>query len=144
MMRLTVLLVLTLAACGQRHGTTGNEAEANASTTAAETNVTANAAAKLPPANAALRFVGTWAASQAECTSKPWVFTEKELAGAGAPKCSIYKVSKAPGGYDIAATCPAKEPVHTDLIRLRFAESAGAMLVESNAIPPTGLIYCRK
>jgi hypothetical protein len=34
--------------------------------------------------------------------------------------------------------------VHTDLIRLRFAESAGAMLVESNAISPTGLIYCGK
>jgi hypothetical protein len=49
-----------------------------------------------------------------------------------------------PGGYDVAAECPTKQPVHTDLIKLRFAESAQAMLVESNAINPTGLIYCGK
>jgi hypothetical protein len=49
-----------------------------------------------------------------------------------------------PGGYDLAAQCPTKKPIPTDLIKLRFAESAGAMLVESNAIAPTGLIYCEK
>ena len=141
-MRWPVVLALALAACSQRHGASANKSAAN-ETTPAETNVGTNSAANLPPANAALRFVGTWAANQGECTSKPWIFTEKALAGSG-PHCDFYKVTKSPGGYDIAATCPAKEPVHTDLIRLRFAESAGAMLVESNAIPPTGLIYCGK
>jgi hypothetical protein len=53
-------------------------------------------------------------------------------------------VTKMPGGYDLAAQCPTKKPIPTDLIKLRFAESAGAMLVESNAIAPTGLIYCKK
>ena len=60
------------------------------------------------------------------------------------PQCSFYNVAKVPGGYDVAAQCPTKKPIHTDLIKLRFAESAGAMLVESNAISPTGLVYCGK
>ena len=29
----------------------------------------------LPPADAALRFVGTWAASRSECTTRPWRFS---------------------------------------------------------------------
>jgi hypothetical protein len=111
---------------------------------AAAANETGDSLGTLPPADAALRFVGTWAASKAECESKPWRFTADSLKATGGPTCSFYKVTKAPGGYDIAAQCPAKEPVHTDLINLRFAESARAMLVESNAIKPTGLIYCGK
>ncbi|HET8750590.1 MAG TPA: hypothetical protein VFM42_07600 [Sphingomicrobium sp.] len=98
----------------------------------------------LPPADAALRFVGTWAKDPAGCTSNPWRFTAKALTVRDGPNCTFYKVSKAPGGYDIAAQCPGKEPIHTDLIKLRFAESARAMLVESNAISPMGLIYCGK
>jgi hypothetical protein len=152
-----IAISLALAACSPKAGPPENQATANEKV-AAEANVTGNMAGvsvaenvaapaqkpgKLPPANAALRFVGAWAASPAECKSKPWKFTADALSGSG-PHCSFYNVAKAPGGYDIAATCPAKEPVHTDLFKLRFAESAGAMLVESNAIAPTGLIYCGK
>jgi hypothetical protein len=143
--------LLMLAGCSHKAGPPENQAGANEKVTA-EANVSgdvagANEAApatKLPPASSAHRFVGTWAKSQAECRSKPWIFTADSLNATDGPKCSFYKVSTAPGGYDIAATCPAKEPVHTDLFKLRFAESAGAMLVESNAISPTGLIYCGK
>jgi hypothetical protein len=148
--------LLFLAACSHKAGPPENQAGANEKVTA-EANVGGNAAgtanqsapvangtAKLPPASSAHRFVGTWAKSQAECRSKPWIFTADSLTATDGPKCSFYKVSTAPGGYDIAATCPAKQPVHTDLFKLRFAESAGAMLVESNAISPTGLIYCGK
>ena len=146
-----------LAACGQKpQPTQSNVVAGTPSKVAVETagtnsgsNVAANEAeAKvsgvLPPANAALRYVGTWAATKADCKSKPWRFTAKSLDSAGGPQCSFYNVAKAPGGYDVAAQCPTKKPVHTDLIKLRFAESAGAMLVESNAIPPTGLVYCGK
>ena len=147
-------LAILIAGCSQKPGPPENQAGANEKVTA-EANVTgvtvdesngvaANQAEKLPPAHAALRFVGSWAKSQAECTSKPWKFTADTLTATDGPKCSFYKVTKSPAGYDIAATCPAKVPVHTDLIRLQFAESAGAMLVESNAISPTGLIYCGK
>ena len=152
-----IAILLAIAACSPKPGPPENQATANEKL-AAEANVSGNIAeASVEPANNAAvsaqpsgtlsptdagpRFVGTWAASKAECTSKPWKFTADALSGSG-PHCNFYKVSKAPGGYDIAATCPAKEPVHADLIKLRFAESAGAMLVESNAIAPSGLIYC--
>ena len=155
-----IAIVSALAACSAQPGPPENQASANEKVVT-EANVSGNltevsveepknqsaeggGTAKLPPANAGLRFVGTWAATKGECASKPWKFSAEALSGPGGPRCSFYKVSEAPGGYDIAANCPAKEPVHTDLIRLRFAESAGGMLVESNAIPPTGLIYCGK
>jgi hypothetical protein len=162
MRKAAIAAVLLLAACSQKRQPPENQATANekvtqanvaanmAGVTVAEENGTSNQAAvasgsvTLPPANAALRFVGRWAKSQAECKTKPWVFTDKELSAVGGPHCSIYNVAKAPGGYNLAATCPAKEPVHTDLISIRFAESAQAMLVESNAISPMGLVYCGK
>ena len=145
--------VLVLAACNraaqppenQATATEKTAAEANASGGVAETtaaNEAGTSSRALPPANAGLRFVGTWAATKQECTSKPWRFTADAVKVERGPQCSFYKVSTAPGGYNIAATCPSKTPVHSDLIRLRFAESAQAMLVESNAIPPTGLVYC--
>jgi hypothetical protein len=137
---------LSMAACHETQPTAENQAVASENPTA-ETSANTAAAktgqlAKLPSADAALRFVGTWAEKQSECASKPWRFTADALTVGGGPQCRFYKVSKAPGGYNLAASCPTKKPVHTDLIRLRFAESAQAMLVESNAIPPTGLIYC--
>ena len=164
MRRLLIGTALLLAACGSK--TTGNEAnvvdnqaaalneaDQNAAMTS-ETNESQNASVNeaessnglgtLPPADAALRFVGKWATSEANCTSKPWTFTEKAVTASDGPNCSFNKVTNVPGGYDVAAQCPDKQPVHTDLIKLRFAESARAMLVESNAIEPKGLIYCGK
>ncbi|HEX5236858.1 MAG TPA: hypothetical protein VFW39_00115 [Sphingomicrobium sp.] len=148
---------LMLVACGQKaQPSEGNVVAGTPPKVAVETagtnsgsNVAANEAESkpsgvLPPANAAMRYVGTWAATKAECKSKPWRLTVKSLDVTGGAKCSFYNVAKAPGGYDVAAQCPTKKPVHTDLIKLRFAESAGAMLVESNAIAPTGLVYCGK
>lgn len=152
MRRLAVGGLLLLAACGQKSQPSGSNVVAGTPPkVAVETagansgaNVASNETGVLPPANAAMRYVGTWATSKANCASKPWHFTTKSLKATGGPQCSFYNVAKAPGGYDVAAECPTKEPIHTDLIKLRFAESAGAMLVESNAINPTGLIYCGK
>jgi hypothetical protein len=152
-MRWIVLIsALFLGACGSKPASkpanvAGNEESAVAPATnesLGNQETAANASGVLPPANAELRFVGTWATDEANCKSKPWRFTARELTVAGGPHCSFYNVAKAPGGYDVAAQCPTKKPVHTDLIKLRFAESAGAMLVESNAIAPTGLVYCGK
>ena len=164
MRRLLIGTALLLAACGSKTASNETNVVDNQSTAASETNETAapvtasnesqetavNAAeagtglGTLPPADAALRFVGKWATSKENCASKPWTFTEKTVSAADGPNCSFYKVTKMPGGYDVAAQCPDKQPVHTDLIKLRFAESARAMLVESNAIEPKGLIYCGK
>ena len=153
MWRLVLVAMLLLGACGQKAQPPGSNVVAGTPPkVAAETagaNSGANAAAAnetgvLPPSNAAMRYVGTWARSKADCMSKPWRFTAKSLKAKGGPQCSFYNVAKAPRGYDVGAECPTKQPIHEDLIKLRFAESAGAMLVESNAIPPTGLIYCGK
>ena len=160
--KLAIGAIVLLAACGQKPQPSENQATANEKITTEEkaggnavgTNVAAGNASSnetgvanssgLPPANAGLRFVGRWAKSQAECTTKPWIFTEKEITAVDGPHCTIYHIATAPGGYDLAATCPAKVPEHTDLISIRFAESAQAILVESNAISPMGLVYCGK
>ena len=153
MRAILISAVVLLAACGQKSQPPGSNVVAGTPPkVAAETagaNSGGNAAAAetnktgvLPPANAAMRYVGTWATSKADCKSRPWHFTTKSLKATGGPQCSFYNVAKAPGGYDVGAECPTKQPIHTDLIKLRFAESARAMLVESNAIKPTGLIYC--
>jgi len=161
-----VAIALLVAGCGpkseQENGSLPSENSAASNADAAETNVArnevneaasatdVNASAPagdlgtLPPADAKLRFVGLWATSEANCATAPWRFAADKLSVEGGPQCTFYNVARAAGGYDLAAQCPTKEPVHTDLIKLRFAESARAMLVESNAIKPTGLIYCGK
>ena len=169
MRKLVVVSVILLTACGQRSGGGSNEANsavnqnvaANRATETSATNTSgdaaqshegayenaaesSNALGSLPPADAALRFVGLWAADKANCAVHGWRFTSDTLTEPDGSHCSFYKVSKMPGGYDLAARCPAKKPDELDLIKLRFAESARAMLVESNAIKPTGLLYCGK
>jgi hypothetical protein len=46
------------------------------------------------------------------------------------------------GGYDIQAQCLAEGNRSDEVIKIRFAESAGAMLVESKTFSPVGLIPC--
>jgi hypothetical protein len=147
MRRLLLGTAVLLAACGQNTPSSETKLAANEVPAMNEAQATPTAPAStssLPPASAALRFVGRWATSQANCASKPWLFTADRLTATDGPHCSIYKVTNMAGGYDLAAECPAKVPDHSDLIKLRFAESAQAMLVESNAIAPMGLVYCGK
>jgi hypothetical protein len=96
---------------------------------------------KLPPADAPDRYVGRWAATEAMCEAGAWRFQRQRLATAGEVSCGFDQVSEAPGGYDIAATCHAEGQTTKDTIRLRFAESAQAMLVRSK-MWDVGLIYC--
>ena len=144
-----LVLVLVLAACkahpaANQESANAPSAETNLSENAAQSSEAANPSpAALPPSSPS-HFVGKWASNASECGTKSWLFTARSLSVAGGPHCSFYKVSPAPGGYNIAATCPTKQPVHTDLIKLRFAGPQSGMLVESNAIPPTGLVRCGK
>ena len=156
MTRAVALAALALlAGCGQKTqappnkgapagNTAVNDIGANAAETNAASSMPGGAPTSLPPGDAGLRFVGRWATTKENCASKPWVFTKDELTATDGPHCSIYKVSEIAGGYDLAVQCPAKKPDPTDLIKVRFAESAQAMLLESNAIEPMGLIYCGK
>jgi hypothetical protein len=97
----------------------------------------------LPPADgAAPRYVGRWAATRQLCEGGAWRFHAKYLETAGEISCSYPRVDTVPGGYDLHAACTAEGPPRTDVIKLRFAESAQAMLVDSKLLPSIGLIYC--
>lgn len=138
-MRRAAAIALALLLCGCGAKTQQHENQASASE---KVSAEANSAPIAPPATPSASYVGTWATSAANCATKPWRFTKDALDAKDGPRCTIYNVAKDAGGYDLAAQCPTKVPVHEDLIKVRFGGSSKAMLLESNAIPPTGLVYC--
>jgi hypothetical protein len=92
---------------------------------------------------AALRFVGRWAAEEGLCENAAWAFTETELRTPAGSVCRFTDVREVAGGYDIAARCTAEGPEQDDVLELRFAESAGALLFDSENIADAGLIRCQ-
>ena len=90
----------------------------------------------------AYRFVGRWASDERKC-GEPWVFTASSLKTPTGSVCSFSRVREVPGGYDVAASCTAEGPPEDDTLRLRFAESARALLFESRTIAEAGLVRCR-
>ena len=160
MKRLAFAASLALAACSQPPANEAAPTDAmtspasnasplpspsSAPTTAATPTTSADSGepGKLPPANGVTpRYVGRWAATAQLCASGAWRFYATHLETAGEVSCSYNRVDKVPGGYDLHATCTAEAPPAPDLIKLRFAESAQAMLVDSNTLKSTGLIYC--
>lgn len=96
----------------------------------------------LPPDDRALRFVGRWAAAVSMCEGQAWVFTHERLVTPAGSVCEFGDITPVDGGYDIAARCTAEGPAEDDTIRLRFAESARAMLFESRSVAGGGLVYC--
>jgi hypothetical protein len=99
--------------------------------------------ADFPTATAATyRFVGQWAAKANACSNQAWRFTAKSLNTPAGSQCTFDKVAEVPGGYDIAARCTAEGPPTDDVLKLRFAESAKALLFESKTIADAGLVRC--
>lgn len=96
----------------------------------------------LPPDDRALRFVGRWAAEVGACQSAAWRFDADRLETPAGSVCTFGDVTPVDGGFDIAARCTAEGPERDDNIRLRFAESAGAMLFEAESVAESGLVYC--
>jgi hypothetical protein len=94
------------------------------------------------PEGAAARYVGRWAANEKLCKDGAWRFEERHLATAGEVSCDFNRVTQVASGYDIQAQCLAEGNRSEELIKIRFAESAGAMLVESKTFSPVGLIPC--
>ena len=88
------------------------------------------------------RFVGRWAANVGNCPGKAWRFTATSLNTPAGSQCTFRKVTEVPGGYDIAARCTAEGPPTDDTLKLRFAESAKALLFESDVIADAGLVRC--
>ena len=105
-------------------------------------NATSAEAGALPPQNVTPRFVGRWAADLRSCQSKAWQFTATALQTPAGSNCGFNRVSQVPGGYDIEATCTAEGPPQSETLKIRFAESAQAMLLSSKTLADTGLVFC--
>ena len=88
------------------------------------------------------RFVGRWATDAESCATRAWTFTARALRTPAGSACTFTGVRAVPGGYDISARCTAEAPPADDLLQIRFAESAGAMLFESTSIADAGLVRC--
>jgi hypothetical protein len=99
-------------------------------------------AGDLPPPSEGLRFIGKWAADERSCESAAWQFTQTTLRTPAGSVCGFDRVTEVPGGYDIQATCTAEAPPTSDMLKIRFAESAKAMLFESETIADAGLVFC--
>lgn len=141
---IALALLTVLAAC-EKSKPEANETSANV--VAPANNATAAPAqpapGALPPADANLRFVGVWAAEPALCEQGAWRFSERGLETAGEISCRFERINPVPGGYDIATTCIAEGDETRDTLRLRFAESAKAMMVETDKVlQPIGLNWC--
>ncbi|MFN3727887.1 MAG: hypothetical protein ACK4SZ_16470 [Allosphingosinicella sp.] len=93
-------------------------------------------------APAAPRFVGRWASDVRSCRTAAWEFTATSLATSAGSQCRFSRVTEVPGGYDIAARCTAEGLPAEDVLRLRFAQSARALLFESRTIADAGLVAC--
>jgi hypothetical protein len=115
-------------------------ADANNSVTGGEAK--AVEAGELPPPGPMPRFVGKWAADQKSCDSAAWQFTSTTLRTPAGSSCQFGQISEVPGGYDIQATCTAEAPPKADTLKIRFAESAKAMLFDSKTIAGKGLVFC--
>jgi hypothetical protein len=88
------------------------------------------------------RFVGRWAADEARCAGAAWRFGERELRTPAGAVCRFASVVEVPGGYSIAARCTAEGPEQEDRLEIRFAESARAMLFDSQSVAAAGLVRC--
>ena len=146
-----LLLALAVAGCNKPAAVTGgHEPNGPLATDEPARNAPGNAsvaaqtgqAGELPAAGAVPRFVGKWAADQKSCDSAAWQFTASALRTPTGGSCSFNQATDVPGGYDIQATCAAKGPPASDTIKVRFAESAKAMLFDSKTLGNTGLVFC--
>ena len=148
-------VALALTACGDRDETrppsAANLAAPNPQTVEPPANAAGDPVAadtttppgELPPAASPTRYVGQWAAASLGCAEPAWRFEADRLTTRGEVSCAFMQVTPAPGGYDVAARCLAEGEERASTLRLRFAESAKAMLVAGGPFSgEIGLTYC--
>ena len=146
---------LALSACGDRDGdpppSAANLAAPNPSTFVTSPGAsgllvaadTTTPPGELPPASSPTRYVGQWAAASLGCAEPAWRFEADRLTTKGEVSCAFMQVTPTPSGYDIAARCLAEGAERASTLRLRFAESAKAMLVSGGPFSgEIGLTYC--
>ena len=157
MRRILTLLAAAAAvsACGDRQGapppSAANLAAPNPPTTAPPAEPpgqpvaadTTTPPGELPSAASPTRYVGEWTAASLSCADPAWRFEADRLTTKGEVSCAFMQVTPAAGGYDIAARCLAEGEERASTLRLRFAESAKAMLVSGGPFSgKIGLTYC--
>ena len=145
---LTIASALLIAACGKSPPTgepngplRTDDAIANKAPNASQ-QVETGQEGELPAAGATPRFVGNWAKDEQSCESAVWKFTDSTLRTPEGENCSFNRVNETAGGYDIQATCSAKDGPQSELLKVRFAESAKAMLLDSKELKNAGLVFC--
>ena len=127
-MRLLLLSVFALAACGQPVEPPADPPPVGAST------------AEAPGP----RFVGLWAASAEMCEDPAWRFEARAVTTQGHVRCDFNSVTEIPGGYAINAVCNAEgnESQHPNM-EIKVEEPADTMLIENGPwSDPPGLVRC--
>ena len=145
-------IVLALAACRREpsqeapiepaDGTANAANEIGENLPEPDINASLETIGALHPDEAEYRFVGRWAAEAPLCEHSAWRFTNSELRSPTGAVCHFSDVRSVDGGYDISARCAAQGPEQEDELRIRFAESTGAMVIESERIADEALIPC--
>src|SRR5690606_20968318 len=87
-------------------------------------------------------FVGRWAAKEEMCGKAAWEITGSRLSTPGHTVCDFDQVRKVEGIYRIDATCTAEGPPGQYDLRVSYAQSAKALLVEGGPMEPVGLAAC--
>jgi hypothetical protein len=146
---LASLVVLSLAACRRQPEEAPAESTENGSVNEAvsnlpepDMNASLETMGAMHPDEADYRFAGRWAADERQCGTAAWRFTNSDLHAPGGAQCRFLDVRAVPGGYDVPARCTVNGEEQEDVLSLRFAESAGAMLFEAGTIDDTGLVPC--
>ena len=87
-------------------------------------------------------FVGRWAAKEEMCGNAAWEITGARLSTPGHTVCDFDQVKKVEGIYRIDATCTAEGPPAEYELRVSYAQSAKALLIEGGPMEPIGLVAC--
>lgn len=87
-------------------------------------------------------FVGRWAANDDMCAKAAWEITHSRLTTPGHTVCDFDHVRQIEGIYRIDATCTAEGPPAGYELRVSYAQSAKALLVEGGPMEPIGLVAC--
>lgn len=132
--------VLFLSACGQGGRLGAEKPSAPAPIASSEVSTPRGT---LPPFNSPTRYVGVWAAAETACGHAAWRFERNKMQGPDWTACEFKSVTASQGGFNINAKCTDGANERDATLRLSFAESAQAMLMQG--VPETGdigLIYC--
>ncbi|HET7412743.1 MAG TPA: hypothetical protein VFJ18_08775 [Pararhizobium sp.] len=96
---------------------------------------------EVPAATKTPFFVGRWAAKNQLCSTAAWKLTQTRLSTPGHVVCTYHRPQPS-GVYHLDATCTAEGPPAQYHLRISYAESAKALLVEGGPFQPIGLVRC--